>query len=129
MIRLLILLLSAAFLNCSCTKEGDPKAKGSVRGNVYNKYGQPVEGAVIQMSNALHIFRTIKTDFIGGFFLDDMEVGEYQVSVQKDGYIASSQDVAIIKNTISKLDFTLSSGQTIFLRTIGRQIHHFIFSE
>ena len=84
---------------------------GTLRGVVHDPDHRPVQSAeaVVKSSNSDYT-RKLATDTDGGFEASALPVGEYLVTVRKDGFAPSVQEVVIASGSAPVLHFQLSIG-------------------
>src|SRR5437879_5825912 len=84
---------------------------GSVRGLVHDPDHRPVLGAeVVVKSNTSDYAQKLATDTDGGFEASALLVGAYLVTVSKDGFARSVQEVVIASGSAPVLHFQLVIG-------------------
>ena len=94
--------------------EDDPNAEieleevpvGSVGGTVKDENGDPIVDALVNATQP-YVDPFTFTDENGGFLLDNVPEGTWQVGAYKEGYDAASITVEIVENVELTLDFTL----------------------
>lgn len=94
-----------------------PSDRGWVFGVVYNITGEPVEDATVCILLSTDETGATRqctfTDNQGRYNSKPTLIGTYTVEVTKDGYITTTKQVTIQKNSAQAVDFTLeSSGHT-----------------
>ncbi|MDQ6706798.1 MAG: TonB-dependent receptor [Acidobacteriota bacterium] len=84
---------------------------GDVRGVVHDPDHRPVQGAevVVKASNSDYI-QKLTTDTGGGFEAAALPVGAYLVTVRKDGFAPSAQEIVIASGSAPVLHFQLMIG-------------------
>jgi outer membrane receptor for ferrienterochelin and colicin len=84
---------------------------GTVRGVVHDPDHRPVQGAeVIVKSASSDYSKKLATDTDGGFDASALPVGAYRVTVSKDGFAPSTQEIVIASGSAPVLHFQLSLG-------------------
>src|ERR1035438_2798807 len=73
---------------------------GTVRGVVHDPDHRPVQGAqVLFKSRTSDYSQTITTDAAGQFETSTLPVGAYTITVTKDGFAASAQEIVVASST------------------------------
>ena len=86
---------------------------GSVRGVVHDPDHRPVPSAqVVLKASSSDYSRTLSTGGDGAFEATSVPVGAYQVTVTRDGFAPSEQDVVVVSGSAPVLHFQLSIGTT-----------------
>ncbi len=102
-----IILVLLIVCMVSCEKENkEGQRLGKLEGIIRNEFGQPIEGALIEMDKL-----STKSNSIGRYLFDKLPVKEYSVSVSKGSFITNIQKVTIIEKKTLILDFSLSAGE------------------
>jgi outer membrane receptor protein involved in Fe transport len=84
---------------------------GSVRGVVHDPDHRPVSNAQVTLkSTTSDIARNIATDAEGSFEATTLPVGEYRVTVMRDGFEPAAQDVVVVSGSAPVLHFQLTLG-------------------
>jgi hypothetical protein len=84
---------------------------GSVRGVVHDPDHRPVSNAqVVLKSTTSDVTRNIATDAEGSFEATTLPVGEYRVTVMRDGFEPAAQDVVVVSGSAPVLHFQLMIG-------------------
>ena len=84
---------------------------GTIRGVVHDPDHRPVQGAeVLVKANTSDFKRTLTTDSDGGFEAAALPVGAYVVTVSRDGFTPSSQEVVVASGAAPVLHFQLALG-------------------
>jgi len=84
---------------------------GAVRGVVHDPDHRPVQGAEVTVkSSSSDYARKLTVDADGGFEATALPVGAYLVSVHKDGFAPSEQEVVIASGSAPVLHFQLVIG-------------------
>ena len=101
---------------------------GGIRGKVLSEYGSmPIKNAVIIAGD-----KTAVTDDEGNFVLTDMEVRDYDIRIQADGYNSDQKKITIVKDQVIKRDFFLTpkSAQIVgYVNVTGRFSSYFSASD
>jgi hypothetical protein len=94
---------------------------GNVNGRIIDSNGQPIANATVTLSNGL----STVTNATGAFVFKDVEIGNYTVSIVKDGYVTMTtnatidadvtKDIGNIAMTASGSAFTPSSDGTMLV--------------
>lgn len=111
-----IVLSCITLIAVRCKKESSPvppKPKpGIVKGKVTNEYGQLLNGATVTIQGTGLNFSRVAAD--GQYFFDTLQPASYTFTVKKEGYIETSETVALLQaDTITK-DFVLKAGTAYF---------------
>ena len=84
---------------------------GTVRGVVHDPDHRPVQGAeVVVKSSSSDYAQKLKTDANGGFDAAALPVGAYLVTVGKEGFAPSVQEIVIASGSAPMLHFQLTIG-------------------
>ena len=84
---------------------------GTVRGVVHDPDHRPVQGAqVLFKSKTSDYSQTITTDTDGQFETSTLPVGAYIVTITKDGFAASAQEIVVASSTTPVVHFQLVVG-------------------
>lgn len=84
---------------------------GTVRGVVHDPDHRPVEGAEVAVKSSTSDYaQKLTTDADGGFEASALPVGAYLVTVSKDGFARSVQEVVIASGSAPVLHFQLMIG-------------------
>ena len=84
-----IILVLLIVCMVSCEKENkEGQRLGKLEGIIRNEFGQPIEGALIEMDKL-----STKSNSIGRYLFDKLPVKEYSVSVSKGSFITNIQKV------------------------------------
>ena len=77
----------------------------TIHGNVYDaSTGEPLPNAAVTINPTS---RTLQTDGNGTFVFDELDSGQYTVSVQKGGYYADRKSVTAISGETVRTDILL----------------------
>ncbi len=84
---------------------------GTIRGVVHDPDHRPVQAAeVIVKSSTSDYSQKIATNADGGFEVSTLPVGQYQVTVSKEGFAPSTQETVITSGSAPVLHFQLALG-------------------
>ena len=84
---------------------------GTIRGVVHDPDHRPVQGAeVVVKSSSSDYAQKLATNTDGGFEAAALPVGEYLVTVRKDGFAPSVQEIAIASGSAPVVHFQLTVG-------------------
>jgi len=84
---------------------------GTVRGVVHDPDHRPVQGAeVLVKSSSSDYTQKFATDSNGGFQATAIPVGAYVVTVSKDGFALSAQQIVVASGSAPELHFQLTIG-------------------
>lgn len=90
---------------------------GTLAGTVKDSAGKPVEGAAVQVRDLkgrrVFLMSFANTSADGSFTQGQMKPGEYDVSIEKDGYAPAKQRVVTTLGAETRADFTLLTGGTV----------------
>jgi outer membrane receptor protein involved in Fe transport len=93
---------------------------GTVRGVVHDPDHRPVPGAqVVLKSRTSDYSQTITTDVDGKFETSTLPVGAYTVTVTKDGFSASAQEVVVASGSAPVVHFQLVVGTVHAMVTVN----------
>lgn len=91
-------------INAAQAVGGEPVPPGAISGQVTDvEDGSAISGA--QVSDGI---RTVLTDATGGYTIDNVPPGTYQVFASKEGYQTSSLTVNVVSGTTTVADFSLT---------------------
>ena len=115
--RVLIALLTAATLNAGCLPgvSGAVRAQtnfGRISGAVKDPSGAVIHDAKVTVANqATGLNRTVTTDESGFFVVTNLPVGDYSVTVEKDGFKkATGTGYTLVADGRLTVDFALETG-------------------
>ena len=84
---------------------------GTVRGVVHDPDHRPVQSADVTVKSSTSDYsQKIATDADGGFEVSSLPVGQYQVTVTKEGFAASTQQIVVASGSAPVLHFQLAPG-------------------
>lgn len=88
---------------------------GTIKGRVTTESGDSVSGAAVTMRhNSKGVVRSAITDGNGDYFLRDLPVGDYTLTISKDGYNTSKQEnVAVTVGTAQVFTNILQVGSSV----------------
>ncbi len=102
-----------AFAVCAALALAAPAAaQGTVRGNVKDSKGQPVEGAKVTIDmqgNARKVHFEAKTDKKGEFFQVGVPIGVYQINAEKDGLGSAPATTNVRLGTTVPIEMVLNT--------------------
>jgi len=82
-----------------------------IRGTVVDSSRASIEGAEITLFNhSTSAKRMIQTGESGSFFAGGLAVGDYQVTVRKEGFAAAESQISVVGGATASLNFQLSPG-------------------
>lgn len=106
--KVLQVLLILTIAIASCNKDEQVIVSvGGLKGVVTNEFGQPIEGALINVGPF-----SARTGFYGTYSFDNLEAKEYSVSVSKEKFITKVENITIGEYQVKELNFTLNTGQS-----------------
>lgn len=88
-------------------------AKYSISGTVVDAEGTAMEGAIVRLGKT-----KVKTGADGAFSFTDIKVGEYTLSIAKDGYEDVSQQVTVVNSDLAIDPITLNKTIPVALETL-----------
>jgi len=84
---------------------------GDLQGTIFDPKGLAVSEAVITIKNAATgVTRTVKTNNEGEFAASQLDIGEYEVRVEKQGFRLSDARVVIRSGEVTRLNVSLEVG-------------------
>jgi large repetitive protein len=82
---------------------------------------EPIAGVEVRAESgqetSVRMVRSAVTDSAGAFSIDDVDVGNYQLTAQKTGWQAASQTVAV-NDSVSGVAFTLTRSDGVSIRAV-----------
>jgi hypothetical protein len=100
------LILSILFILINgCKKDLTTQNTGSIKGSITNEFGQPVEGAKIEIGA-----KSALSNYNGFYWISKLAPEKYTVSVFKDTYLSQNKSISILNNDTVSLDFSLVAG-------------------
>ncbi len=108
-------ILAAVLLALACTAGWAQTQGGSIQGKVTDAAGQPVAGALVQVSGPkLQGYQGVATDLEGAYMIPFLPIGtDYQVKVEAAGYNrVIRKGIEVQLGATVNLPFVLSQGQT-----------------
>lgn len=102
-------MIFIAFL-MSCEKDNDNKELkkyGSLEGTIKNEFGQAIDSAIIEVGTL-----STKSNSIGKYKLEKIEINEYSVSISKSHFLTKIEKIIINENETNILDLILMAGET-----------------
>ena len=105
-----LLMLAGLCLSLPQTVRG--QASGTINGTVHDSSGAVIpETTVVLHNRGTNLDRTTMTNSVGFYVLPDVQPGEYDLTVRKDGFKTSQRsEVPLDVNQTSTIDFTLDPG-------------------
>jgi Carboxypeptidase regulatory-like domain len=99
---------------------------GSISGVVTDSSGAVVSGATVTATNTqTGVKTTLKTDSKGFYNFPALQIGNYTVDVQEQGFKTESRtDLVIDANSAVRADFTLQIGQIVEKVTVASEAAH-----
>jgi protocatechuate 3,4-dioxygenase beta subunit len=95
---------------------------GSLSGTVRDAAGKPVQGAAVQVRDKkgrrVFLVSFANTSADGTYTQAQMKPGEYDVTIEKDGYAPATQRVVTTVGGETKQDFTLLTGGSIVVTAL-----------
>lgn len=104
-------LLFFVFLSCDKEREKEKeemKKYGTLYGVILNEYGNPLEGALVELGNISR-----KSNAEGEFLFENLEVNEYTITISKEFYLTKIQKLTIREDKFTRLDVTLNAGEVL----------------
>src|SRR5271155_2469942 len=81
---------------------------GSIRGVVHDPQHRPVADAVVKLKSATSDWtQTVQTDQEGAFSFSAVPLGDYLVTVTKNGFADDQQTVTVVSNSSPTLHYQL----------------------
>lgn len=91
----------------------------SVSGNVRDASGASLPGAAVKVvQTATGVTRTVESNSVGHFNVPLLQPGAYSVTVTKQGFQSTQQDITLQVNQLANLDFTLTVGSVNLTVTV-----------
>jgi hypothetical protein len=85
---------------------------GDLQGTVLDPKGLAVSGATVTIKNlGTGITRTVTTTAEGEFSALQLDIGQYEILIEKPGFTASKTQVVIRSGEVTRLNFALDVGQ------------------
>lgn len=85
---------------------------GDLQGTVLDPRGLAVSGATVTIKNlGTGISRTVSTTAEGEFSALQLDIGEYELRIEKQGFTTSKTQTVIRSGEVTRLNFTLEVGQ------------------
>jgi Carboxypeptidase regulatory-like domain len=122
-LRFLSCALGAILLGSLCLWAS---INGSISGVVTDSSGAVVSGATVTATNVqTGVKTTLKTDSKGFYNFPALQIGNYTVDVQEQGFKTESRtDLVIDANSAVRADFTLQIGQIVEKVTVASEAAH-----
>jgi len=116
-IFLLIFLVLLILILIKCDKITSPKESeeyGSIKGKITNTNGDPIRGANVSIENISSgkDSEYFTTGADGCFLFENVKIGEYKVSAEKEGYLSEQKIVTVQKDKPSSADLVLKKRET-----------------
>src|SRR5436853_4317203 len=109
---LLAVVCAAAFCFAAIT--------GDIEGTVYDPSGAVVADAKVTIKNlATGVSRTITTNNLGQFAALQLDLGDYEVAVDKNGFRVATQQAAVRSGEKTRLNLTLVVGSSTEITVEG----------
>jgi hypothetical protein len=85
---------------------------GDLQGTVLDPNGLPVSGATVTIKNlGTDVTRTVTTTSEGEFSAQQLDIGAYELTIEKQGFTISKTQVVIRSGEVTRLNFTLQVGK------------------
>ena len=85
---------------------------GDLQGTVLDPNGLPVSNATVTIKNVgTDVTRTITTTSQGEFSAQQLDIGPYELTIEKAGFTISKTEVVIRSGEVTRLNFTLQVGK------------------
>ena len=105
-----LLLIVAVFSMVSLPVLAD--LTGDVQGTVVDGTGAPVVGAKVTITSlATGAAREVTTGSAGEFSVPQLGIGDYRISVEKDGFRGFNQDLVVRSGEKTRVDVALQLGK------------------
>jgi len=105
-----LLLIAAVFSMVSLPVLAD--LTGDVQGTVVDGTGAPVVGAKVTITSlATGASREVSTGSAGEFSVPQLGIGDYRISVEKDGFRGFTQDLTVRSGEKTRVDVALQLGK------------------
>lgn len=105
-LSLIIILLHLFVISCEKEMEVSKNRYGHLKGYVQNEFGQPIDGALIEIGH-----RSVLSGTSGSYSIEKLETKEYTVSVSKEHFLPQIQNVSIREDETATLDINLLAGE------------------
>src|ERR1700757_1305334 len=88
------------------------RAQATINGTVHDPSGAVIPDApVLLHNNGTHLDRPATTNSVGAYVITDVQPGNYDLRVSKDGFTTSVEsDINLVVNQTATFDFTLKTG-------------------
>src|SRR5215469_2734708 len=111
--RFVMSSIMAVLLMLFATQAAMASNTGDISGTVIDQNGAAVSGANVTIKNvSTGTVRTVPTNEFGQFSAPQMETGNYQIVVDKNGFKQYTQAVVVRSGENTRLDAQLSVGTT-----------------
>ena len=105
------LLLLVAFVALPFSMFGQATASGAIAGTVLDPSGAVVAGADVTLSSpSIGLKRTMTTTDNGQFRFDLLGAGEYKISVSRQGFATTDQNIELLVGQTATSNLTLKPG-------------------
>ncbi|HTQ61301.1 MAG TPA: TonB-dependent receptor [Candidatus Solibacter sp.] len=106
-----LFLLFAALL-IAAPQTARAQAQAAINGTVRDASGAVIpDASVILHNNGTNLDRPTSTNSVGAYVLTDIQPGDYDLRVSKDGFTTSVQsDITLVVNQTATYDFILKTG-------------------
>src|SRR4029077_10147391 len=88
------------------------QAQAAINGTVHDTSGAIIpDASIVLHNNATNLDRPATTNSVGAYVYTDIQPGNYDLRVSKDGFTSSVQsDITLVVNQTATYDFTLKTG-------------------
>ena len=85
------------------------RAQAAINGTVHDPSGAVIpDASVLLHNNGTHLDRPATTNSVGAYVITDIQPGNYDLRVSKDGFTTSMQtNITLVVNETTTLDFSL----------------------
>jgi hypothetical protein len=85
---------------------------GDLQGTVLDPKGLAISGATVKIKNlGTGVIRTVDTTSAGEFSAQQLDIGPYELTVEKQGFSSDKTQVVIRSGEVTRLNFTLEVGR------------------
>ncbi len=92
---------------------------GDLQGTVLDPNGLPVSGATVTIKNiGTDVTRSVATTSQGEFSAQQLDIGTYELTIEKQGFTASKTQVVIRSGEVTRLNFTMQIGKVTQVVTV-----------
>lgn len=107
----IFLIVTVAVAMWSCSSEEDIAVTGGIYGTITDAdTNQPIQGASVTISPTN---TSVTTGADGGFVFQNLEGGQYKLTVTKSGYLYNSRQVSVLAGENVIGDMTISTEQAV----------------